>query len=305
MIMSVKKTQKILIVNGPTASGKTSFALDLADQHDGEIINADSMQVYKELPILTAHPDDDERARAPHHLYGALSAAQDCSAEIWQEMASRQIESTLAAGKTPIIVGGTGFYIKALTHGLSPIPEIDPQVREQVTAMLDDIGHEAFHAALAVHDPTSAARLHPNDTHRMIRAWEVFQGTGKALSDWQDEPLKPPPASWEFEYHVIIRDREELIERINKRFDIMVNLGVIDEVQALSDQIDSGIVPEDALIIKAHGFRPIRRYLKGEWGLDDAAEHTKTETRQYAKRQMTWVRGQLPEDATHFHKLSS
>lgn len=293
----------VIIVTGPTASGKSSFALDMAQSTNGVIINADSMQIYKELPVLTAQPSADEQSLAPHRLYSALDASEDSSATIWRDLAHREVLDAQKSGKMPIFVGGTGFYIKALTEGFSPIPDIDDDYRRQAEAALAEIGHEEFHTLLSQRDPVIAEKLHPNDTHRMIRAWEVYEQTGTPLSEWQKKPLNPPPENWTFEFHVIQRDRDDIIDRIDKRFVQMIDEGALKEVEGLTEKIDSGLVKEDALIIKAHGFRPLRQYIKGEWTLDEAAEQTKVETRQYAKRQMTWVRNQIPEDLTTFHNL--
>ncbi len=298
-----KQAHTIHVITGPTASGKTDFALSMAGDMNGVIINADSMQIYDALYILGAHPTAEEQQSCPHKLYAALHPAERCSATRWRDMAATHIKQTLANEQTPILVGGTGFYIKSLSEGLSPIPEIDLSYRNEAEALRKELGPQAFHEALAKLDPETAQRLHPNDTQRLIRAKEVVDATGTPLSEWQKRPLIPAPQDWHFKYHVITKDRAEIIDRINARFDVMMKQGAIDEVQHLANMIDNGEVPEDALIVKAHGFRNLRKYLRGEWSMDEAAEHTKAETRQYAKRQMTWVRGQLPPEHTTYHRL--
>lgn len=290
----MKKVVNVVI--GPTASGKTSAAIEKARAINGVIINADSMQIYDALPILTARPTDEEQAAAPHRLFAALPPTEKCTAERWRDMAIIEIERAFENGQTPILCGGTGFYIKALMEGLAPIPDIPEDIRAKTVALQEELGNPAFHAALAEIDPVMASRLNPQDTQRLIRAYEVMRATKKSLSYWQQLPHEGlPPADWEFEIDVIMRPREELHERINQRFDIMMEMGALEEIKALSARVDAGDIPLDAGIIVAHGFRPFRAYLKNEISFDEAAERTKAETRQYAKRQTTWIRHQLAD----------
>lgn len=281
------------IIAGPTASGKTAYALEIADKRDGIIINADSMQVYDALPILTARPRKEEQAQAPHRLFAIIPPWESCTVQRWRDMAAREIEDAAAAGKTPILVGGTGFYIKALTEGLSPMPEIAPATRKTVMTLQKELGNPAFHAALAKIDPVMADRLDPNDTQRLIRAYEVIQQSGKSLAAWQAMPPEGPPKNWDFKFDILLPDRAVLHEKINRRLDEMIDEGALDEVRELDEMIRTGKVPEDAGVTKAHGFRPLRAYLHGEKTLEQALEATKAEIRQYAKRQTTWLRHQI------------
>lgn len=281
------------VILGPTASGKSAKALELAQDKNGVVINADSMQVYDALPILTARPTPQEEALAPHALYGVLPPQEKCTAQRWRDMAIEIIEKTFKNGQHPILAGGTGFYIKALTEGLSPIPDVADDITKSLTKLCEDIGNEAFFEELKQHDPIMAEKLNPSDTQRIIRARAVLEATGQSLAEWQTLPKQKPPANWHFNIDIIKPNRTLLHDKINARLDYMIDLGALDEVTDLSNKIDSGLVPEDAPITKAHGFRPFRKYLKGEWTLEEATEQTKTEIRQYAKRQETWLRNQI------------
>lgn len=286
----------VKVIIGPTASGKSALALSEAEKWNGVIINCDAMQSYDALHTLTAQPDTDDLHRAPHRLYGHLHPAQSYSAAQWRDDAIIEIENALDNGQVPIICGGTGFYLKALMEGLSPIPDTPDHIRAEAMALHATLGNPSFHAELSKVDPATAALIDPMNTQRNIRAWEVLQHTGRPLADWQTEPLIGPPDDWHFEVTAIFPNRDNLIQKINYRLSLMVERGIVDEVRALDEQIKSGSVPDNALIIKAHGFRPFRRYLNGECTMDEAIEHTQTETRQYAKRQMTWLRNQLSID---------
>lgn len=290
------ETPTIQVIIGPTASGKSAFALSVAKDMNGVIINCDAMQSYNALHRLTAQPDADEQSQAPHRLYGFNHPATHYSAADWRNDAIREIDSTLKKNKTPILCGGTGFYLKSLMHGLSPIPDIPDDVRDAAIALQQEMGNPAFHEELKKRDPETAANLDPMNTQRNVRAWEVLEHTGKPLAYWQAQPLTPPPAGYKFHITAILPDREILYDKINRRTHVMMDLGILDEVKSLDARIQSGEVPADALVVKAHGFRPFRRYLNGEWTLDEAIEYTQTETRQYAKRQMTWIRNQLSID---------
>jgi len=285
---------RIIIIYGPTASGKSALALELATQHNGIIINADSMQIYDALPILTAQPDATERAQAPRRLYAHLPPSAKCSAAAWRDLATAEIESAMARGQTPIIVGGTGFYIKTLMKGLSPMPAVPDDIRATVTSLQQDTGNPGFHALLAAKDPVMAERLNPNDTQRLIRAYEVLEATGESLSHWQSLPAQGPPPHWDFETHFVNPDRETLYDRCNRRFDIMLDRGILDEIKDLLSLIETGSVPADAPITHALGFHPFTRYLRDECALEKAIEQSKQETRNYAKRQLTWFRNQMP-----------
>jgi tRNA dimethylallyltransferase len=286
----------IHVIIGPTASGKSAYALDLAQEQNGVVINCDAMQSYDALHILTAQPDAEEQAQAPHRLYGHLHPSRHYSAADWRADAIHEIEQCFANGQTPIICGGTGFYLKALMEGFSPVPEIPNDVRDKGIALQAELGNPAFHEQLKSDDPMVDGKIDPMNTQRNIRAWEVFHHTGRSIVDWQNEPLTGAPDGYEFNVTALFPNREKLIEKINARLDIMMDLGILDEVWALDDLIQSGEVEDDALVVKAHGFRPFRHYLKEAWTLNQAIEQTQTETRQYAKRQMTWLRNQLTID---------
>lgn len=281
------------IIAGPTASGKTSFALKRAAEMDSVIINADSVQLYNAMPVLTARPTTAEMALAPHALFGILDPAESCSAARWRGLALESIAEAADQNRLPILVGGTGFYIKALLEGFSPIPDIDPAVRVHVEARQKELGNPVFYEELVKYDPTIAGKLHPNDTQRLIRAREVFEATGKSISYWQSLPPSGPPDDMRFHFDIILPPREILHRRISERFETMIAQGALDEVRDLAAMIEEGRVPADAEIVKAHGFRSLRAYLQGEISLAEAGEKTRTETRQYARRQTTWLRHQI------------
>ena len=283
----------IHIVAGPTAGGKSAFALGLAKKLNGVVINCDSMQIYDGLPVLTAQPTEADKREAPHVLYGILQPAEPCSAGIWQTLAIREIETAIANVQTPIICGGNGMYIKTLMEGLSPIPETSPEIRGHANARQQEIGSAAMHEELKKRDPESAARFHPEHTARIVRAWEVFEATGKKLSDWQKESKNAPPENWSFEIHKIMPEREELYRRCDMRFIQMLDNEALEEVKDFAARIESGDIPESVLLAKALGFAHLRDHLRGKIPLEQAITIAQTETRQYAKRQVTWFKNQL------------
>jgi len=293
--MTNKTNQKIIIpvIVGPTASGKSAAAIDLAKTCDGVIINCDAMQSYDALHVLTAQPSKADYNTCPHELYGHLHPSTYYNAAQWRNDAIATIEASLKNNQTPIICGGTGFYLKALMDGLSPMPETPSHIRDEVIALHNEMGHEAFFKMLQDKDPETAQGLDPHNTQRSMRAWEVLVFTGKPLSQWQKEPLIGPPIEWVFDVKPIIPERDVIHNNIRNRLDIMIDQGILDEVRALDQLIQNGDVPDNGLIIKAHGFRPFRRYLNGEWTLDQAKTQTEIETRQYAKRQVTWIKHQI------------
>lgn len=283
----------IHIIAGPTASGKSARALGLARDLDGVIINCDSKQIYDDLYILTAQPTREEQEEVPHRLYGYLHPNDVCSAGNWREMVEPVIEEVLANGQTPIICGGTGLYIKALMEGFSPIPDIPQEVRDATNKMHEELGNPAFYEALKKRDTVMAERLHPYHTARLIRAWEVIESTGVSLSEWQQkEPIKPPE-NWSFEVELIIPPREEVRARCHTRFLEMLENGALDEVESFQNKLDSGEVRSDIPLARAHGFRFLRAYQTGQISKEEAIEKSVTETRQYAKRQVSWFRNQL------------
>lgn len=287
---------KIFVIGGPTASGKSAHALDLVAKHDGIIINADSMQIYDGLPLLTAQPSEQDKKAAPHEFYGYLHPNEDCSAGNWREAVEPRIKEILALGNAPIIVGGSGLYINALLYGLSPIPDMPANIRAAASAKQKEIGNPAFHAELAKRDPVMAERLDPFNTARLVRAWEVLEATGKSLSEWQEQPLLGPPDDWQFEVSLLMPERETLYDRCNKRLEWMVDHGALDEVKAFNARIEKGEIKPSALLAHALGVRPLTAYLKGELTKEEAITRTQGETRRYAKRQVTWFRNQIKEN---------
>lgn len=284
---------QVYVVAGPTAGGKSARAIELARQHNGVIINADSMQIYDALPILAAQPSTDDRQKAPHVLYGMMPPNEDISAGLWVGMAREEIENAFAHGQTPIITGGNGMYIKALMEGLSEMPQVPMDVREHVNNLQKKLGNPGFYKELKKRDPEMAARFHPNHTARLVRAYEVLEATGKSLAVWQANDKNVPPDDWDFVVEVIMPERDVLIERCNRRFDQMLENGALDEVEDLADKIECGDVRPNALITKALGFKPLAAYLRGEISREEAIEKSQTQTRQYAKRQTTWFKNQL------------
>ncbi len=283
--MSITSKRAILIA-GPTASGKSGLALRIAVQVGGTIINADSMQVYRELSIITARPTEAEMAEVPHRLYGFLPAADAYSVGRYVLDAAAAIAAVQAEGRVPIVVGGTGLYFKALLEGLSPIPAIDPAVRERWRARAEAEGAPALHALLATQDPEAASRLMPSDKQRIVRALEVAESTGRPLSAWQRQPGEPVLRADETLRLLVVAEREALMQRIDARFDAMLEAGVLEEVRAFA----ALGLSEELPAVRAHGVRPLMRYLRGELSLAEAVEGSKAETRQYAKRQVTWHR---------------
>jgi len=276
-----------VLVAGPTASGKSALALDLAERFGGVVINADAMQVYREMRVLTARPDDDAEARAPHRLYGFLPVTEGFSAARWRERAVEEIRAAQSEGRLPIVVGGTGLYLRALTDGLSPVPEIPDDVRTRIRARVAEIGPEAFHAEFAARDPAMAARLRPSDSQRLARAAEVLEATGTSLAEWQGRASADE--GFRFRTLVLLPPREALHEACDARFRAMVESGALDEARAMRAL---GLDPS-LPATRAVGLRELIRHLGGEIGLEEAIGLAQAATRQYAKRQITWFRNQL------------
>ncbi len=265
----------------------------LAERLDGVIINCDSLQIYDGLPILTAQPSPEDKAMVPHRLYAHLHPDEVCSAGNWREMAEPVIQEVLDQGKTPIVCGGTGLYIKALMEGLSPMPDIPEDTRAAVVAHYETVGAQAFYDELKARDPIMAERFHVNHKARLIRAMEVLEATGKSLADWQALPKSGPPADWHFEIHKVMPPRDILRERCDARFDHMIAMGVLDEVRDFGERLNNGEFKPGTPITKSLGFKPLWNHLQGDISLENAIEQSKAETRQYAKRQVTWFRNQL------------
>jgi tRNA dimethylallyltransferase len=280
-----------VLIAGPTASGKSALALDLARASGGVIINADSMQVYRDLRVLTARPTADEEAAVSHRLYGHVDAAINFSAGAWIADAAKVLAETRAQDRTPIFVGGSGLYFKALTRGLSAVPPIPPEIRDDVRARLERDGVEALHAELSRRDPVSAERLKVRDRTRIARALEVVEATGRSLTDWHREGLPPLLPPGEFTALFLSPEREALYARIDARFDAMLTAGALDEVAALAARHLDPLLPA----MKAHGVPVLIRHLRGELSLTEATTIGRADTRHYAKRQFTWFRHQLPE----------
>ena len=280
-----------MLIAGPTASGKSALALDLAQKSGGVVINADSMQVYRDLRIITARPTAEEEARVLHRLYGHADAAVNFSVGAFIAEAATALAEARAQGKLPIFVGGSGLYFRALTRGLSAIPPIPAEVRDAVRARLERDGVETLHAELARRDPVSADRLKVRDRTRIARALEVIEATGRALPDWHREGLPALLPPGEFSALFLSPGREALYARIDARFDGMLAGGAIEEVAALAARKLDPLLPA----MKAHGVPILIRHIRGEVTREAAAEFGRTETRQYAKRQFTWFRHQLPE----------
>lgn len=277
---------RVILLAGPTASGKSGVALRLAEALGGTVINADSMQVYRELAVITARPTGEEMARVPHVLYGFAPSAEAYSVGRYLKDAERAIAEARAGGRVPIVVGGTGLYFKALLEGLSPIPPIAPDIREHWRQRAETVAAPRLHEELAKRDAEAAARLMPTDKQRIVRALEVLDSTGRTLGDWQRTPGAPVLQEAETVRLVLVAEREALMQRIDARFEEMLRAGVLDEVREFARLGLSTELPA----VRAHGVRPLLAHLRGEIPLEAAAERSKAETRQYAKRQATWHR---------------
>lgn len=279
-----------LLIMGPTASGKSALALALAERIDGEIINADSMQVYRDFRILTARPSCEEEAQAPHHLYGHVDAAERYSAGRWLSDALEKIAAIRARNKIPIIAGGTGLYFKGLTQGLAEMPDVDPDLRAALIARAESEGAATLHAELAALDLQTAARLEPNDAPRIIRALEVIETTGESITSFQAN-TKPALAAGAWRGLALTPERATLYASINTRFENMLEQGALDEVRAFAARALDPTLPA----IKAHGAPALGAYLRGETPLAEATEIGQRDTRRYAKRQFTWIANQMPD----------
>ncbi|TPG12644.1 tRNA (adenosine(37)-N6)-dimethylallyltransferase MiaA [Sphingomonas oligophenolica] len=282
----------LALIAGPTASGKSALAIRLAERHGGVIVNADASQVYADLRILTARPSAADEARVPHRLFGDVDAAETgYSAACWAAEAKAAIAAVHAAGQLPILVGGTGLYLRTLIDGIAPVPAIDPAIRTAVRALpVADA-----HAALKREDPPAAARLAAADTTRVARALEVVRSTGRALADWHLKLSGGIGDSVTLTAAILLPDRFPLFDRIDARTDAMLAGGALDEVAALLARDD---VPPSAAIRRAIGVPALAAYLAGDTTLAKARDRIALDTRRYAKRQYTWFRNQPPEDWT-------
>lgn len=291
--MTPETRPQVILIAGPTASGKSAVSLVLARRLGGEIVNADSMQLYRELPLLSAAPDADDRALIPHHLYGVASVAEPFSVARWAELAGAAIGDIRVRGGTAIVTGGTGLYFRALLGGLSEVPAIDDDIRREVRELVLASGAAAGHAALAAEDPVMAERLRSSDGQRIARALEVVRSTGRSLAEWQETTLDGPLTVLDRQggvgKFVLLPPRDWLYERCDRRFDLMMAAGALEEAAALP--------PADPNLtaLKALGVPQLRAALAGQIDMKDAVTFAKAATRQYAKRQMTWFRNQCQD----------
>lgn len=287
--MAKNRILPVVVICGPTASGKSAAALAVAEKFRGTIVNADSMQVYAELRLLTARPSPEEEARVPHKLFGTVPAAERHSVGRWLAEATGAIANARANRRLPIVVGGTGLYIKALTEGLSPVPEIPDSVRTDARARHAELGPEGFRQELARLDAEAAETLPAGDTTRLIRAWEVATATGRTLADWQRESKPVPPIAGPFLTFALMPPRNLLYDAIDARFQRMVDHGALAEAAAL---VALGLDP-DLPAMKALGVAELRAFMLGESSLEAAIAAAQKATRNFAKRQFTWFRHQI------------
>jgi len=282
----------LALIAGPTASGKSALALALAERTGGVIVNADSAQVYRDLPILSAAPSEEERKRAEHRLYGYLDGALACSAAAWAERAKAEIADVHASGRLPIIVGGTGMYIRTLLDGIAPVPPIDLEIRRQIRAA----SVEDNYVKLEKLDPEAAAKLNPGDTTRISRALEVILSTRKPIAEWRREREGGIGETVGLRPIILLPPRDWLYTRCDIRFTAMIEQGAIEEVEAL---LERNLDP-DLPVMRAIGVREIRDYIAQEIELDEAIAAGQQATRNYAKRQYTWLAHQPPGDWPRF-----
>jgi tRNA dimethylallyltransferase len=282
---------KVILIAGPTASGKSALAVKLAEKLDGVIVNADSMQVYRDLRIITARPSPAEESRVAHRLYGHVDAGENYSVGRWFAEATTALSETRGQGRPALLVGGTGLYFSTLTRGIAAVPPIPEELRREVRARLSAEGTAALHAELAERDPATAARLKPGDRARITRALEVVLATGRSLTAWHDDNT---PASVDIQRAAkvfLVPERDELRSRIDARFDAMMAAGALAEVRALAARNLDPNLPA----MKAHGVPWLIRHLNGEIALAEAVAQAKLDTQRYTKRQTTWFRNQLPQ----------
>lgn len=279
----------VILLAGPTASGKTGLSIRIAKALDGEIINADSMQVYSDLRILSARPSEAEQAGIPHHLFGVLDASQRASVGWWAEAALEHIQSIRARDKRPVLVGGTGLYFSALVKGLAAMPEISPRTRQSVDAIAAQ-GLDALREQAMACDPVATDRIKPADRQRLMRVVEIGLETGRAISEFQAD-TRPMLSAEDWTGVVIEPDRAALYARIEARFDQMLEADALDEAATLAARELDPMLPA----MKALGVPPLIAVHKGELAMEEAVRQAKQDSRRYAKRQMTWLRNQMPD----------
>lgn len=278
-----------MLIAGPTASGKSALAVELARRFGGVVVNADSMQVYRDLSIITARPTSEEMGEVPHRLYGHIDGAVNHSAAAYAAEVSTLLQELAGQGSLPVLVGGTGLYFKALTEGLSEIPPVPEEVRVAFRAWAAQRGTGDLHAELAGRDPEMAARLRPSDRLRVMRALEVLEATGRSLASFQGARRPGPLAGQSLLKLFLAPERELVRARIDARFDVMMAQGALDEVAALRERRLDPLLP----VMRAHGVPGLIAHLDGALSLDEAVARGKADTRAYAKRQMTWFRHQM------------
>jgi len=296
--MKAQTQLPVIIIAGPTASGKSELALELAAARGGIIINADSQQIYRDLKILSARPDEAAMRRAPHRLYGFLDAAERGSVALWRERALAEIAAAQVAGRLPFLVGGTGLYLRVLQRGLAQVPAIPPSVRAEAAQLYDKLGGAGFRERLAALDPAAASRLPSGDQQRLLRAWEVVSATGRTLGEWQRSA--PGPIPLRFATVLILPSRDLLYAACDRRFAGMIAAGALDEAAALMARA----LPPDVPAMKGVGVPELLRHLRGEIPLDEAIALAQRATRRYAKRQVTWFRHQIAADLVFDQQFS-
>lgn len=287
--IGVIKPNSVLVVAGPTASGKSALALELAMQYNGVIINADASQLYKDIPIISAAPDENDKAKVEHLLYGILEADEKNSISDWIKLVVKAIKNVWQQGKLPIVTGGTGFYIESLINGVSPIPETKLEVKQRVAEMFKTHGGRAVFEYLQKIDEKGAKKVNPNDTTRVRRALEIFEDTGISIDEWFEKPMIKVLPEAEFTVVLLLKDLSELEDKCNRRFDIMMNDGALDEIKSL---VGKGVAA-DMPVMKAIGVPELMSFLRDEISIDEAVKSAKLHTRQYAKRQLTWFRNRF------------
>lgn len=286
--------KEIIILCGPTASGKSYLGHELAKACNGEIINIDSMQVYKEIPIITASPPKSYIAEVTYHLYNFLSITEDFSVIKYLKLATEKIKEITARGKLPILIGGTGLYINSLVFGYNNIPDITEDLRKEVRELHSKIGNIELHNRLALLDPLAASKINQNDTQRLIRAYEVFMQTGKSIFSFQTLPKEQILSDFNFKIIFLNPERKFLYKTCDERLDKIFKEGAIDEIALIKKQF----TPKDYANLKAVGIKEILAYLDGNLTLDEALNAAQIRTRHYAKRQVTWFKNQIQDKTT-------
>jgi tRNA dimethylallyltransferase len=289
-----REQSRTLVSAGPTASGKSGLAFRVAEELNGVVINADSMQVYSDLRVLTARPSADDEARVPHKLYGYLDGADGCTAAAWAARAAEEITNAHSNKQVPIVVGGTGLYLKALIEGLSDIPEVPLEIRQTARRIFLEQGNDALYQSLLEKDPEGAVRLKPKDHQRVLRAWEVVEATGTPLHVWQAKSQPKPLINGPFHTVLFQPPREDLYAACNGRFEVMLEGGALAEVEALLARGLNPALP----VMKALGVPELAAFVRGETSHEDAVTKAQQHTRNYAKRQVTWFRGQFNASET-------